>query len=72
MGRDVGDHGDDPAYWACVVAHEMLHNLGHAHDVGDYGDNRQINCFHRAVYFNGTYNGNLNAPQVICGCKPPI
>lgn len=72
LGRRVGDHGDDPAYWACVMAHEMLHNLGHAHDVGDYGDNRQVNCFHRAVYFNGTYNGNRHAPQVICGCKPPI
>jgi hypothetical protein len=36
--------------WASVIAHEMLHNLGHRHNKGEYVDGRQINAFHRAVY----------------------
>lgn len=64
-------NGSDPYMWACVIAHEMLHNLGHAHDVDDYGDNRQVNCFHRALYCNGNYRGQT-VPSFMCACKPPI
>jgi hypothetical protein len=71
MGTRVGQHGANPAMWACVMGHELLHNLGHAHDTNDYGDNRQINCFHRAIYCNGNYAGR-DVPSFVCGCKPPI
>lgn len=69
LGGD-GD-GSDPYMWACVLGHEMLHNLGHAHDVDDYGDIRQVNCFHRALYCNGNYRGQ-DTPDFKCACKPPI
>ena len=35
--------------WAGTIAHEMLHNLGHLHDVGDYGISTQINAYAYAV-----------------------
>jgi hypothetical protein len=50
----AGD-GSDPYYWASVIAHEMLHNLGHKHKANEYVDGRQMNAFHRAVYCNGNY-----------------
>lgn len=55
------DGGSDPFKWASVIAHEMLHSLGHRHgpDTGpqDYTNNLQINAFHRAVFCNGNYDG---------------
>jgi hypothetical protein len=62
--RHLGDSGDgsDPSAWATVMGHELLHNLGHHHGPGNYTDARQINCFHRALYCNGTYDGRKHVP----------
>lgn len=46
---------DDPEEWASTIAHEMLHNLGHLHEKGDYTDKHQINVFNNAVLCNGYY-----------------
>jgi hypothetical protein len=46
---------NDPEEWASTIAHEMLHNLGHLHDKGDYTDKQQINVLNNAVLCNGYY-----------------
>jgi hypothetical protein len=46
---------DDPEEWASTIAHEMLHNLGHLHEKGDYSDAWQINVLNNAVLCNGYY-----------------
>jgi hypothetical protein len=60
LGSQVDD-GKSPLKWASVIAHEMLHNLGHRHgpDSGpqDYSNKLQINAFHRALFCNGSYDG---------------
>jgi hypothetical protein len=55
-------NGSDPEMWASVIAHEMLHNLGHKHRADEYVDGRQMNAFHRAVYCNGNYNKDTAVP----------
>jgi len=62
--------GSSPAHWATVIAHEMLHNLGHKHNLMEYVDGRQINAFHRAVGCGGTYNGSSDIGHF--GCRPTI
>jgi hypothetical protein len=47
----AGGEKSNPVAWASVIAHEMLHNLGHDH-VG-YSVDQQINAFTTAVYCNG-------------------
>ncbi len=49
--------GSDPEIWAAVMAHEMLHNLGHLHEKGDYSNSWQMNVFENCFYCNGTYRG---------------
>jgi len=60
LGSEADD-GKNPLKWASVIAHEMLHNLGHRHGRStgpqDYSNNLQINAFHRAVFCNGNYDG---------------
>jgi hypothetical protein len=63
-------NGSDGRMWASVIAHEMLHNLGHMHGLMEYVDGRQINAFHRAVYCDGKHRGNNGVPSF--GCHPPI
>jgi len=41
--------------WAGVIVHEMLHNLGHNHHVGDYSNRWQINLFTKCFEHNGRY-----------------
>jgi len=53
--------GSDSYYWASVIAHEMLHNLGHKHHPGEYTNGRLINAFHRAVYCNGNYRPGVDS-----------
>jgi serine/threonine-protein kinase len=55
--------GSDPVAWAAVIAHEMLHNLGHRHEDDKYDDERQINVYQRAVYHNGKYKVGLACPR---------
>jgi hypothetical protein len=57
-----GGEGSELPAWATVMGHELLHNLGHEHGPGDYTDGRQINCFHRAVYCDGGYDGKKEVP----------
>ena len=45
----------DPVRWAGVIVHEILHNLGHRHAVGDYSDRWQINAFERSFIHDGRY-----------------
>lgn len=42
--------GADSAVWAGVLAHEMMHNLGHIHGNDEYGQHLQINAIQQAVY----------------------
>jgi hypothetical protein len=67
--RDTGT-GLNANHWACVIGHEMLHNLGHKHQLNEYDDGRQINAFHRSLYCGGTYNGTQNVGHF--GCHPTI
>jgi hypothetical protein len=66
--RVIGGGGErsDVTAWASVIAHEMLHNLGHKHEPGNYTDNRQINVFQHAVYHNGAYRNGLMCPGFAC------
>lgn len=57
-----GGRQDAADMWSAVLAHEMLHNLGHQHEAGEYVDGRQINAFHRAVYCDGVYDGKKDVP----------
>ncbi|UJR24569.1 hypothetical protein I4U23_005944 [Adineta vaga] len=43
-------------YWAGVIVHEMLHNLGHKHRINDYSDHWQINVFEKCFLYNGKYS----------------
>lgn len=69
----------DPSLWATVIAHEMLHCLGHMHEnCTDYGYSwRQMITFHDAFYFNGRYIRGMKTPVTpsrvtptnYCGCN---
>ena len=50
-----GGSADTDEEWAATIAHEMLHNLGHLHEKGDYTDEWQINVLNNAVLNNGYY-----------------
>jgi hypothetical protein len=54
-----GGNQSDPRVWASVIAHEMLHNLGHKHPLQDYRPVWQINVFQNAMYCRGVYRGQL-------------
>jgi hypothetical protein len=57
----------DANVWAGVIAHEMLHSLGHTHDKDEYGDHLQINAFQQAVRANGLYRRASPVPPFRCG-----
>lgn len=59
--RHLGGGGNqsDPRVWGSVIAHEMLHNLGHKHPLRDYRPVWQINVYQNAFYCRGKYNGQL-------------
>lgn len=61
----LGQSGEDsnPNRWAAVIAHEMLHNLGHLHGDGDFSEQLQIIAFERAVYYNGSWGYNDYIPS---------
>jgi hypothetical protein len=48
-------NSSDPVSWGGLIAHEMLHNLGHGHNGDDYDSNWQINVFQRCFVYNGNY-----------------
>lgn len=61
--------GRDEAYWAGVIAHEMLHNLGHTHPEGVY-DGVFIRDYQNAIRHNGTYRPGLSlvGSDEVVGC----
>ena len=58
--------GNNSEEWALVIAHEMLHNLGHMHDKNDYRPHQQIIAFERSLYYNGRYRLNQPCPSAFC------
>jgi hypothetical protein len=51
-----GESVRNAVYWAGVIVHEMLHNLGHRHGENDYSNNWQINIFQNCFIYNGKYS----------------
>lgn len=51
LGNAAYHAGRDAAYWAGVITHEMLHNLGHEHPVNVY-DGLFIRTYQNAVQCN--------------------
>lgn len=66
-----GGLNSDPWFWASIIAHEMLHNLGHQHPEPVNHPNyqrRQINAFTASLYYgNRTYRFGMRTPDVRCG-----
>ena len=58
--------GKDSEFWASVLAHEMLHNLGHDHNLYNY-NLWQINVFEKCLYWNGNYNSSMDCIDWSCG-----
>ena len=62
-----GSHSS-PAAWAGLIAHEMLHNLGHMHGKGDYRSSLQINAVQQAVFQAGRGSERIVAARYFrCG-----
>ena len=57
--------GSDPEAWAGLLAHEMMHNLGHMHGKDEYTVDLQINAFQWSVYWAGKYRRGLKCPPVL-------
>jgi hypothetical protein len=57
--------------WGGVVAHEMLHNLGHGHGVNEYDDRWPINILDRCVTHQGRYRGGYRQYRWLCGGRLP-
>ncbi len=47
---------ENTVYWAGIIVHEMLHNLGHKHKDDDYSNQWQINVFENCFIYNGNYS----------------
>lgn len=71
MGNRELWQGTDPKVWAVVIAHELLHNLGHMHN--DRAALTQMIAFERCLYYDGNYTLDLVCPEYECGAKtlPP-
>ena len=55
--------------WAVVIAHELLHNLGHHHTATD--PLRQMIAFERCLYYDGNYSEQIDCPEFECGARQP-
>jgi hypothetical protein len=65
-------NGQNPETWGAVIAHEMLHNLGHYHSPGKYGNEFQINLFENCVGYGGRYKRHLPRHfAIVCGGRMP-
>lgn len=70
----AGGLNSDPWSWASTIAHEMLHNLGHAHEHVSHPSyqRQQINVFTAALYYgNRQYQYGMRTPDVRCGGRYP-
>jgi hypothetical protein len=61
--------GSSADAWAGVLAHELLHNLGHVHGKDEYGDHLQINAAQQLVRTRGKYQRRDPAPRFACDCR---
>lgn len=52
LGDSSQSFGEDPEYWAGVISHEILHNLGHSHEKDKY-EGLLITEFGNCVETNG-------------------
>ncbi len=68
LGSSSFHLGRCPHYWAGVIAHEMLHNLGHEHPVGVY-NGTFIRAYERAVWLNADprRRESCGLPNGCCG-----
>lgn len=57
----------DPNFWATVIAHEMLHNLGHRH--GNRDQLYQMIAFEHCFYHNGSFRIGDDCPKFGCGLR---
>jgi hypothetical protein len=57
-----GGDGEKTFVWAGVLAHELMHNLGHMHGKDEYGDHLQINAVQQLVRTLGEYKKGRHAP----------
>jgi hypothetical protein len=53
--------------WAGVMAHEMMHGMGHMHDKDEYRDHLGINSVQQAVRTGGDYKRGGHRPVFRCG-----
>jgi hypothetical protein len=63
----TNDSRNQTDVWGGVIAHEMLHNLGHGHGPGEYDDRWPINILDRCVTHNGRYRGRYRQFNWLCG-----
>jgi hypothetical protein len=61
--------GSNVANWAGVLAHELMHNLGHLHRADEYGDHLQINAIQQLVRTQGNYKSGSRCPAFACDCR---
>jgi hypothetical protein len=66
-GRNLRAEASDAATWAGVLAHEMMHSLGHLHPKDEYGSHLQINAIMQAVRTGGGYQSGQPCPAFGCG-----
>lgn len=66
--------GANSKTWAGVLAHELMHNLGHTHGDNEYGLHLQINAIATALIELATRDGytrdagETDQPSRFCGC----
>lgn len=56
-----------PAAWAGVISHELLHNLGHYHEKGEYRPDLQINAFQQVIFEHFSDQDLAAASTFRCG-----
>jgi len=65
-------NGQNSTTWGAVIAHEMLHNLGHHHDKGKYGNDYPINLYENCVGYGGNYRRSYPRHfAMMCGGRIP-
>lgn len=60
----------DPEYYAGVIMHELLHNLGHLHPKGDYRDYIQMIAFEKCFRADGKFEGKGWGFITKCSARP--
>ncbi len=66
----TGGQYSDPVYYAGVIVHELLHNLGHLHPKGDYRDYLQMIAFEKCLRADGKFEGVGWGFVTTCSSRP--